>query len=194
MAKKRTTKSLKAKRRTHVPAIGGLSLAGVWPQERDFMERPERYKYVRKIVQPDGCVFCKALDMKASYESLTLYRDAQVMVMLNKYPYNNGHLLILPVRHTGDLLSLSEGEFLALQRILRKSARAIVDAFNCPGFNIGLNHGKVAGAGIEDHLHWHIVPRWAGDTNFFPLIAETKVLPETLEESYKKLKPHFVSN
>jgi len=170
----------------------------VWPQERDFLERPERYRYVRKLLPSEGCVFCTAAEVtagakgKLTPESLVLYRDADVMVMMNKYPYNTGHLLILPVAHIGEIWKLSDAVTAQLSYWIKKSVKIVQDEMKCAGFNIGLNHGAVAGAGIPEHLHWHVVPRWAGDTNFFPLIAETKVLPQTLEQTYARLAPHFL--
>jgi len=155
------------------------------------MARPDRYKYVRKLIKTTQCVFCEAREQGLSAESLVLARDEFTMVVLNKFPYNNGHLMVLPTRHCGDLLELSESEYTALQRTLRRSIKAVLECYGCPGLNVGLNHGAVAGAGIPEHLHWHVIPRWLGDTNFFPLIAETKVLAETLEQSYQKLKPFF---
>ena len=113
------------------------------------------------------------------------------MVVLNKFPYNTGHTLILPTRHCGELTDLSEEEYGAVMKLLRKTLAALQKSYACPGLNIGLNHGAVAGAGIPDHLHWHIIPRWHGDTNFFPLIAETKVLSETLEQTFQRLHPLF---
>lgn len=173
------------------PFLSASLAQNIWPQERDYMTRPDRYKYVRKLIKTKGCVFCEALQKGVSSESLVLYRDAQSMVMLNKYPYNSGHLLVLPARHCGQLLDLSEDEYFAVQRQLRRAAQAVIECYDCEGFNMGLNHGKVAGAGIPDHLHWHVIPRWYGDTNFFPVIAETKVLVQTLEQSYDRLKTFF---
>ena len=155
------------------------------------MARPERYKYVRQLVKSEGCVFCTALKKDLGVESLVLSKNDKAMVMLNKYPYNSGHLLVLPTRHVGNLLELKDDEYLEVQHQLRRSAKAVVECYQCTGFNLGLNHGKVAGAGIPDHLHWHVVPRWTGDTNFFPLIAETKVLIETLNQTYDRLKNFF---
>lgn len=168
-----------------------ISLKDVWPQERDYMTRPERFKYVRKLVQSEGCVFCEAMAKPASPENLILYADKSVVVMLNKYPYNNGHLLVLPRRHCGDLLSLSPAEYAAVNLGVRAAVKAITLHYKCKGLNLGLNHGSVAGAGIPEHLHWHVVPRWNGDTNFFPIVAETKVLAETLEQTYDHLYPYF---
>lgn len=165
----------------------------VWPQERDFMLRPDRYRYVRKIIQSKTCVFCDAGNSKASVETLVLHKTNHAMVMLNKFPYNNGHLLVLPIEHKAKLQDLSDAEYLDLSQLLKKSVAVVESAYELKGFNIGMNHGEVAGAGIPAHLHWHVVPRWFGDTNFFPIIAETKVLAETLEQTYAKLEPHFRS-
>lgn len=113
------------------------------------------------------------------------------MVVMNKYPYNPAHLLVLPHEHEGDLTALSAEVITDLALNVQRCVRILKAEYNCAGLNIGLNHGQVAGAGIPGHLHWHIIPRWAGDTNFFPLIAETKVHPETMEQTYQRLKPHF---
>lgn len=166
-------------------------LSDIWPQERDFMARPERFRYVRKLIKTEGCVFCNAIEMGVNDESLILWKNQYAMIMMNKYPYNSGHLLVLPTRHCGNLLDLKENEYLEIQKQIRRALKAVNECFECTGSNIGLNHGKVAGAGIPDHLHWHIVPRWNGDTNFFPLIAETKVLIETLEQTYARLSPYL---
>jgi ATP adenylyltransferase len=177
-----------AKSATKTPSFG---LHDRWPQERDFMERPDRWRYVRKIVPHAGCVFCEAAKAGPQKESLCLWVDEHVMVVLNKYPYNTGHMMVLPTRHCGDLLELSDVEYMALSKAVRKVMSILKKEYEPTGFNVGMNHGAVAGAGIPDHLHWHVVPRWFGDTNFFPLIAETKVLPETLEQTYQRLRGYF---
>lgn len=163
----------------------------VWPQERDFFERPERYRYVRKLIKSDECVFCSAGRAEINDQSLVLARDKDVMVIMNKYPYNTGHLLILPIRHVGDLWDVEDQVAQSISLWQKRCIRILKEALQCDGFNLGLNHGAVAGAGIPGHLHWHMVPRWAGDTNFFPLIAETKALPEKLEQTYARLQPLF---
>jgi ATP adenylyltransferase len=112
-------------------------------------------------------------------------------VVMNKYPYNTGHLLIIPLKHVGNLWELEDSTNAALADWLKRSTAILKLVTGCQGFNLGLNQGAVAGAGIPDHLHWHVIPRWGGDTNFFPLIAETKVLPETLEQTYSRLQAHF---
>ena len=164
----------------------------VWPQERDFFERPERFRYVRKLLPQDAeCVFCLAAKADIEFESLVLAKDEHCVVVMNKYPYNTGHLLITPCKHVGNLWDLDDVVNAAVAGWLKKSTKILKDVLGCQGFNLGLNHGAVAGAGIPEHIHWHVVPRWGGDTNFFPLIAETKVLPETLEQTYSRLEGKF---
>lgn len=163
----------------------------IWPDERDLFERPERLKYVRKLVKPRGCVFCWARDNWKNPLSLVLMRTRSVMVILNKYPYNNGHLLVLPKKHVADYHKLSNKDLAQMQILTKHSIKVLEKVYQPQGFNMGMNLGKVAGAGIPDHLHQHLIPRWGGDTNFFPLIAQTKLVVETVEQSYNLLKPHF---
>lgn len=153
--------------------------------------RPARLKYVRKIKQPKGCVFCSAQKNKSRAQVGLLYKSKNAMVILNKYPYNNGHLLLLPTRHVGNLEDLTPHEWSEIHVLLKQSVAVLKDAYDCPGLNVGLNLGSAAGAGIPAHLHYHIIPRWVGDTNFFPLIAQTKVVIETLSMSFKKLSKQF---
>lgn len=179
----------KAKKRATKSAVGAKLQVGkdIWPLERDVLFRPDRMKYVRKLIKPEGCVFCRAAQEPASLETLCVYKSKHSMIVLNKFPYNSGHLLVLPQRHCGDLLKLSEDEFRDLQDTIRLAMKVLSEVYEPGGINVGLNHGSVAGAGIPDHLHYHMIPRWAGDLNFFPLIAETKVLVESLEQTYEKL-------
>ena len=163
----------------------------IWPIERDVVERPQRMKYVRKLIRPKGCVFCACAKAKDLKEALVLYRSRKMMIVLNKYPYNNGHLLIMPRRHIGELDKLSDLELQGSQVLLKHAIRILKKVYQPQGFNVGLNLGSVAGAGIPDHLHYHVIPRWSGDTNFFPLIAQTKLVIETTEQSYDKLRPEF---
>ncbi len=150
-------------------------------------------EYIESAREADagGCVFCALLDEGDPEGERVLARDEAAFVTLAKYPYNPGHLLILPVRHTGDLESLSEAEDAAVGRMLRRSIRALREVADPQGFNVGVNLGRVAGAGIPEHLHWHVVPRWGGDTNFMPVVGQTRVLPELLQETYLKLRPRF---
>ena len=145
------------------------------------------------MVETKGCVFCTARDHEGGPESLCVYKNEWAMVCLNKYPYNSGHVMVLPTRHCGDLTELNESEYLELQTLLKKVVTIVKKEYGVSGINIGLNMGAVAGAGIPGHLHWHVIPRWAGDTNFFPLIAETKVIPETLQQTYERYFHHLNS-
>ncbi len=162
-----------------------------WPNKRNIFFRPERMKYVRKMIKTEACVFCYSANEELAQRTLCVYKTKYTQVVLNKYPYNSGHLLVLPLAHVGDLLSLSPERFDDLHRIVRLALAAIQAIYQPTGYNIGLNNGSAAGAGIPDHLHYHIIPRWSGDLNFFPLIAETKVVIETLEESYSNFSNYF---
>lgn len=163
----------------------------IWPVEKDVLFRPDRFKYVRKLIAKNNCVFCEATENKLSLETLCFYKTEHSMILLNKFPYNSGHLLVIPRAHIGNILHLSETQYTDLQMTIRLAMQAVEKIYNPGGINLGLNHGAVAGAGIPEHTHYHLVPRWAGDLNFFPLIAETKVVIETLEQSYQKYYEYF---
>jgi ATP adenylyltransferase len=141
--------------------------------------------------EPEGCVFCSLWQDGDPDGERILRRGDLAFVALAKYPYNPGHLLILPVRHTGDLETLTVDEGAEVHALLQLSVRSLTAASAPHGFNVGLNLGRVAGAGIPDHLHWHVVPRWGGDTNFMPVIGQTRVLPQMLSETYERLAPYF---
>lgn len=186
------TKNSRVRKKPVKAGGASVSLFGqVWPAERDILWRPERFKYVRKIIKQQGCVFCEAREKGIGPESLVLARGKYSMAVLNKFPYNTGHLLVLPARHCGDLNELSEAEFAEMNQLLRFSIHQLKHAYDCHGLNVGLNLGAAGGAGIPEHIHYHVIPRWAGDSNFFPLIAETKVLIETLEQTFERLRPPF---
>ena len=163
----------------------------IWPDERNILERPHRMEYVRKLIRPKGCVFCQADESRDRRKHLVLYKSRQLMIILNKYPYNDGHLLVIPRRHIGEFDKLTDKELAGMQILLKHFIKILKKVYQPQGFNIGLNLGSVAGAGIPDHLHYHIIPRWGGDTNFFPLIAKTKLVIEKVEQSYDRLEPWF---
>jgi ATP adenylyltransferase len=148
----------------------------------------EYIQAAKELAPDDACVLCELPD---SEPERVLTRSRLAYVVLNKFPYNPGHLMIVPVRHTSEVEELSDDENLELQRMLQRSIRALRDESAPHGFNIGMNVGAVAGAGIPDHVHWHVVPRWSGDTNFMPVVGETRVLPELLAETARKLAPRF---
>jgi ATP adenylyltransferase len=135
-----------------------------------------------------GCIFCKAL---TTNDDLTLHKGHRTLVVMNKYPYINGHLLVAPVQHISSLDQLQQEDMGVLLSTIDKSIGILKKVMQPAGFNVGLNLGKVAGAGVEEHVHFHIVPRWSGDTNAFTVFAEVRVIPEHIETTYKNLKPHF---
>ena len=152
---------------------------------------PWRMAYIDEGLKDQSCIFCtkyRDADLRAA---LVLAQTQHTVVMMNKYPYNNGHLLIAPKRHENNLGQLPGEVFSELNEVLRQAVEIVRQAFNPGGINLGMNLGKCAGAGIEAHLHWHIVPRWEGDTNFMPVIGETRVMPQHLLDSFDRLQPHF---
>lgn len=187
------TSSMENQNSSAGPSIKGLN-GEIWPIERDVFFRPARLKYVRKLMKKEGCVFCYADDTKAkdqAEENLCVFKTKYSQIVINKFPYNSGHLLVLPLRHCGDFLSLEAVEYTDLMETLKMAVQAVTDIYNPQGYNLGLNNGSAAGAGIPDHLHFHLVPRWNGDLNFFPLIAETKLVIENVEDTLATLKNYF---
>ena len=148
---------------------------------------PWRIEYILSD-KDESCIFCDALSNK---DELTLFKGEITMAMMNKYPYINGHILVAPVRHLSSLNEQNSEEMKSLLITVEKSVGIIKKAMNPDGFNVGLNLGKVAGAGVEEHLHFHIVPRWFGDTNAFTVFADVRVIPEHLQTTYNNLKVYF---
>ena len=153
------------------------------------MWAPWRIEYILGA-KGKGCVFCNAL---GANPELTLFKGADTMVVMNKYPYINGHLLVAPVRHIAALGELSQQEMGVLLFTVQQSVAVLKKVMRPEGFNVGLNLGRVAGAGVEEHLHFHIVPRWSGDTNALAVFADIRVIPQHILETYALLKPHFES-
>lgn len=138
-----------------------------------------------------GCVFCKRQRMKDSLENLIIYRGKHCFVILNKYPYNSGHAMIVPKRHVGDLEKLTPAEASEFMALTQRTAKIIKRTLKPDSMNLGMNLGKSSGAGVPGHLHMHIVPRWIGDTNFMPIVGKTKVISVPLEPVYEALKAGF---
>jgi ATP adenylyltransferase len=164
--------------------FAGASLERLWT--------PWRREYVTGT--PSAACFLCSLAAAASADdeaNLVLHREAGVLVLLNRYPYNPGHLLVAPYSHTGDFAGLEPGLRDVLFALVQRGTAALVTSYEPGGFNVGMNLGRVAGAGVPDHLHLHVVPRWAADSNFMTVTAETRVLPETLAETYRRLRPLF---
>ena len=141
--------------------------------------------------QPTGCIFCIAATDENVRQTLTLFRSDDALVMMNRYPYTNGHLMVAPVAHEARLFDSADRSLKALIRLTAEAQRILSDVYRPEGFNVGMNFGAVAGAGIADHYHLHIVPRWGGDTNFMSVTAQTRLVPEELEATFDKLAPHF---
>jgi len=159
----------------------------------EILFTPWRYPYLTspKSEKADPCIFCTAAQSKRTRDTLTLYRSRQALVMLNRYPYTNGHLMVAPIAHEAHLFDSSEDSLRALIRLTAESQRILSDVYHPDGFNIGMNFGQVAGAGVLDHYHLHVVPRWSGDSNFMTVTARTRLVPEELDVTFDKLEPHF---
>lgn len=154
----------------------------------DLLWAPWRLQYIEKDTSTGGCIF---VDLPASSEdraNLILFRGEHSFVIMNAFPYTNGHLMVAPYKHTAEISDLDDQALLEINQMLGHCVRWIRSAYNPDGFNIGINLGKAAGAGIPTHIHWHIVPRWSGDTNFMTTVGQVRVLPQSLEDSYDRLK------
>ena len=152
---------------------------------------PWRLEYIEKASKDpggEGCIFVDLPKKEDDRKNLILYRGKTAFVMLNAFPYTNGHLMVAPFKHTAEMSELSDDELLEINQLVAKCLGWIKKAYGPDGFNIGVNLGKVSGAGIPDHIHWHIVPRWEGDTNFMTTVGEVRVLPQSLEESWERLR------
>jgi len=156
----------------------------------DQLWAPWRLSYIENADKVTGCIFCSfpAQGEANDTENLIVHRGSQAFIILNAFPYSNGHLMVVPFRHTSSLNDYSDAEMLDVMHLTRLSIRILEEAFHPNGFNLGVNMGRVAGAGIADHLHWHIVPRWNGDTNFMPVLADVRVIPESLSVVYSRLR------
>jgi len=168
-----------------VTDLGVQAGAGV-PDGWQRLWMPERMAYIKGEGKGDDCAFCSIASMD-DVEGLVVARGKHVYVVLNLYPYNSGHVMVVPYRHVPSYLDLDTGETAELAEFTKSAMRALVAASGAQGFNLGMNQGSVAGAGIAAHLHQHVVPRWGGDANFMPIIARTKVLPQLLADTRQLL-------
>jgi ATP adenylyltransferase len=160
------------------------------PEER--LWAPWRLDYI-KGPKPDECIFCAGHGAGDDERSLVVRRGERCFVMLNAYPYANGHVMVAPYDHVPSVEDLEEPVLAELMALTQEAVRALREAYGPDGFNIGINQGKVAGAGVEDHVHQHVVPRWGGDTNFMPVIGSTRVLPQSLTDAYATLREAFAA-
>ena len=155
-----------------------------------YVWAPWRVAYVR-AAKPTGCILCDKPKQQKDAENYILYRGKLNFIMLNAYPYNPGHLMVVPFRHAAGLIDLTEKERNEHYALVCRGIEALTRAFNPAGYNIGSNLGKVAGAGIDDHFHSHIVPRWNGDTNFVPVLSDVRIVPQALQDTYQDLVKRF---
>jgi len=151
---------------------------------------PRRMEYIQ-MKKANGCILCKILGQDSDDANYILYRGDKNFVIMNSYPYNPGHLMIVPYRHIASLEELAGEELHEHFDIVSRSIKVLRQEFSPEGFNLGMNMGKIAGAGIVDHIHTHVVPRWQGDTNFMSVISDVRVIPEALAETYQKLRGKF---
>jgi ATP adenylyltransferase len=147
---------------------------------------PWRLEYVQGADEDAGCVFCRAAESDDA-AGLVVHRSERAFVLLNKFPYASGHLMVAPFRHEGDFGALTADEAAEMHRLAATAIAALAETMHPQGYNVGWNLGRIAGAGVVDHVHLHVVPRWAGDTNFMPVLADVKVLPEALDDTRRKL-------
>jgi ATP adenylyltransferase len=161
----------------------------VMPDQR--LWAPWRMEYVQGERKDEDCIFCLAAEPGDDEARYVLYRGERCFAMLNAFPYNNGHLMVAPRRHVALLEDLDDGEALELMQLAQRALRALRDEYGPDGFNLGVNLGTIAGAGFADHVHLHVVPRWAADNNFMAVTADTRVLPQALADSYRALAARF---
>jgi len=158
----------------------------------EILFTPWRYPYLTSPKsESSDCIFCSAVTSTNPRDTLTLFRNDRGLVMLNRYPYTNGHLMVAPVAHEARLFDSTDDSLRVLIRLTAETQRILSDVYRPDGFNVGMNFGQVAGAGVADHYHMHVVPRWGGDTNFMTVTARTRLVPEELDVTFDKLQPHF---
>ncbi len=154
---------------------------------------PDRFKYVKdasKDIEED-CIFCAKPAAQEDEENLIVHRGERCFVILNLFPYTNGHLMVAPYDHAGRLQDLPTETTAEMMALAQRAMARLEEVYRPQGYNVGFNQGRVAGAGVEHHIHLHVVPRWGGDTNFMPVIADTRVMPQTLQQSYEALRGGF---
>jgi ATP adenylyltransferase len=154
----------------------------------DYLWSPWRMKYIMQNENNAGCVFCKALEVEDGINNLVVARGEHVFVIMNRFPYTSGHIMVVPKVHQPSFEDVDAATRTELMEIVTNSMKVLRNLYNPEGFNVGSNLGAAAGAGIADHCHFHIVPRWVGDTNFMSTLAGTRVLPESLEDTYQRLR------
>ena len=157
----------------------------------DIIWTPWRYEYVSTVDEREGCIFCDRPTSGDDEENMILAREQYCFAMLNIYPYTTGHLMIAPYRHTGTIEELDPETLKEMMTLAQRSMEAIRKTFDPQGFNLGINISRIAGAGVTDHVHLHVVPRWSGDSNFMTVVAQTRVMPQALDQVFARLRELF---
>ena len=157
----------------------------------DYLWTPWRYSYVSSVDKTDGCVFCDLLRADDDEKTLIVHRGEFNFIVLNAYPYTSGHVMVVPYEHVDRLNLLSEAAATEMMALTRRLEAVLIDLYQPNGVNLGMNIGKAAGAGIAGHIHMHILPRWVADSNFMTVVGETRMIPEALDETYRRLKAKF---
>ncbi|HEY60262.1 MAG TPA: HIT domain-containing protein [Anaerolineae bacterium] len=154
----------------------------------DHIWSPWRMEYIQRGINPKGCIFCDAIEEEDDIKNLIIKRGKKVYVILNRYPYTNGHVMVVPYAHESSLEALDGETKAEIMELITQSIQVITKEYKPEGFNIGANMGAIAGAGVKGHVHFHVVPRWSGDTNFMTSVGHVRVLPEDLCETCQRLK------
>jgi ATP adenylyltransferase len=157
----------------------------------DHLWTPWRSAYIREKKDKTVCIFCSAAANSNDEENLVLFRGRAAFILLNRYPYTSGHLMISPYEHVSQLAQATEAATGEMMNLARKAEQILRDVYQPGGLNLGMNLGEAAGAGIEQHIHLHVLPRWTGDANFMTSVGNTRIIPEALQDTYRKLKPRF---
>lgn len=157
----------------------------------DYLWTPWRYRYITQAARARGCIFCRALAARNDAKAGILFRGRRNFIILNRFPYTTGHVMIVPYRHRRDLAATDTATLHEMIELSRRVEIVLGKVYRAEGLNLGINLGKCAGAGVAGHLHMHILPRWTGDTNFMTVLGETRVQPEDLKVTYERLKPYF---
>jgi ATP adenylyltransferase len=159
---------------------------------KEFLYSPWRLDYIQGD-KPEECILCRHQDKDGDAENFIIFRSKLCYVMLNRYPYNNGHIMVVPYEHCSRLQDLREGVLADIGEVMQTSEQVLTQLYRCDGINIGINLGKAAGAGIDDHLHVHMVPRWIGDSNFMSIVGGQRVIPEAFDLSYARLRDEYIN-
>ena len=154
----------------------------------DYLWTPWRYRYIADAKKDEGCVFCDALAAKDDVKSLIVFRGRKNFIILNRYPYTSGHVMVVPYFHSADLAACDSDTTAEMMTLAQRSQAALEKTYHPQGYNLGMNLGRAAGAGVTGHLHMHVLPRWSGDSNFMTVVGETRVEPEDLDTTYEKLR------